>query len=239
MGGIILGRRNQRKKKRNIATREPVEYTYYIFCEGEKTEPLYFKEIAHTIANNAVYKNLVKIIIEGTGRNTTGIVEYAKNFIVQNEISKSSVWCVFDKDDFPDEKFNQATQLAIQYTIQNDQDVSYHVAWSNECIEYWFLLHFCYLDAAINRADYQTRLTEYFQKNGKGFYAKTLSNLFSILTQCGNPKNAIKGAEKRIQAYSQDTVLRHPSQITPGTTVHCLVKELAKYFPDEVKRNYL
>lgn len=32
--------------------------------------------------------------------------------------------------------------------------------WSNECIEYWFLLHFMALDSALNRNEYYPKLTE-------------------------------------------------------------------------------
>ena len=43
----------------------------------------------------------------------------------------NEVWAVFDKDDFPD--FDNAILLAMDNGIQ--------CAFSNEAIEYWFLLH--------------------------------------------------------------------------------------------------
>lgn len=239
MGGNGLNRDRHGRKKRKVATREPVENMYYIFCEGEKTEPLYFSEMANVIAHNAIYKNLVNIVVKGTGLNTTGILEYARDFVRKNKIKQGHIWCIFDKDDFPDAKFNSAPQMAKQYTEESPSSVEYHIGWSNQCIEYWFLLHFCYLDANINREDYQKQLSNYFQQNNQLSYAKNLNNLFSLLTQYGTPKKAIRWAEKILSQYEEDTVLKHPSEITPGTTVHILVRELAKYFPDEIKNRYL
>ena len=43
-------------------------------------------------------------------------------------------WVVFDKDDNPDKTFNDAIALA--------QKENFHVAYSNQAFEYWFLLHF-------------------------------------------------------------------------------------------------
>lgn len=239
MEGRKLTRNRYGRKKRKVGIRNVVENTYYIFCEGEKTEPLYFREMANVIAHNAIYKNVVQVFVKGTGLNTTGIVEYAARFINENGITKGSVWCVFDKDDFPAKKFDSSSKLANEYTKKTNKLVQYQIAWSNECIEYWFLLHFGYLDANISRTDYQERLTKYFHSNGHGAYAKNSDELFDILTNDGNPKKAIRWAEKRLDSYDTDTILNHPSKIAPGTTVYKLVKVLAKYFPDEIRGKYL
>lgn len=63
--------------------------------------------MANVIAHNAIYKNLVNIVVKGTGLNTTGILEYARDFVRKNKIKQGHIWCVFDKDDFPDAKFNE------------------------------------------------------------------------------------------------------------------------------------
>ena len=93
------------------------------------------------------------------------------------------------------------------------------------------------MDADISRTDYQERLTKYFHSNGA--YAKNSDELFDILTNDGNPKKAIRWAEKILDSYDMDTILNHPSKITPGTTVYKLVEVLAKYFPDEIRGKYL
>ena len=50
----------------------------------------------------------------------------------------------YDKDSFPPEDFNGVEQRARQLSRENS-DLQYHAAWSNECIEFWFLLQFCIL----------------------------------------------------------------------------------------------
>ena len=232
--------RSHQKKKRKVAVRELVQNAYYIFCEGVKTEPQYFRDMGKLIAQNAAYVNVVKIVVEGTGLNTKGIIEYSKQYIQKNNIKTGQIWCVFDKDDFPAENFDQAMVLARKYTKNANGALSYHIAWSNECIEYWFLLHFYFLDANISRFDYIERLNQIFKEKESGKYHKNMEGLFNILNTKGNPKQAIKWAEKRLHDYTKDELESHPSKITPpATMVQVLVGQLAKYFPNEIKEKYL
>ncbi len=55
------------------------------------------------------------------------------------------LWCVFDKDSFSDDNFNQAKKLAENNNIRP--------AYSNEAFELWYLLHFGYHQAATSRND--------------------------------------------------------------------------------------
>ena len=59
-----------RKKPRRVEHLEAVKEKIYIFCEGQQTEPLYFKGFAEAIKSNAVYKNLVHVHVEGVGAET-------------------------------------------------------------------------------------------------------------------------------------------------------------------------
>lgn len=52
--------------------------------------------------------------------------------------SQEDVWLMYDKDDFPLDDFDNT-----QYSALSRKDIrKYKVAWSNECIELWFVLHF-------------------------------------------------------------------------------------------------
>lgn len=113
--------------------------------------------------------------------------------------------------------------------------IQYHAAWSNQCIEYWFLLHFEYLTAAVSRDAYLKKLSQYLKLKGNLSYAKNMDDLFRILTENGNPKQAIQWADKRLKEERD----KQPADINPGTTVQNLVRELARYFPEEVKERYL
>ena len=80
---------------------------------------------------------MIDIDIQGTGRNTEDLVNYAIKINALAANRYGNVWVVFDKDDFSDDQFNNAISLAERNGI--------HTAWSNESIELWFLLHFNYL----------------------------------------------------------------------------------------------
>lgn len=55
------------------------------------------------------------------------------------------VWLMYDKDDFPLDNFDN-TQHSAEGKIDSRQ---YKVAWSNESLELWFVLHFQDLTANV------------------------------------------------------------------------------------------
>lgn len=127
------GYRNRLVDTRNI------RLSFLIVCEGEKTEPNYFKKFR---ARGWVPD------VRGLGENTVGLVKTALEFMTQG--SYDQVWCVFDRDEFPAENFNAALELAARHGI--------NVAYSNESFELWYVLHFDYCDAALSRSDYCRKL---------------------------------------------------------------------------------
>ena len=64
-----VGTENWRKKRRQEYL-EMKEFRYYIFCEGEQTEPLYFSGFKKLIEDNAIYRDMVLIKIEPCGAET-------------------------------------------------------------------------------------------------------------------------------------------------------------------------
>lgn len=113
--------------------------------------------------------------------------------------------------------------------------LQYHTAWSNECIEFWFLLHFAYYTANNHRLEYITFLNNKFRELGLGKYEKNMNDIFNILMEKGNPKLAIRYA-KRIVKDGQG---RMPTEIAPGTKVYALVEELAKYLLEIIKEHFV
>lgn len=109
---------------------------------------------------------------------------------------------------------------------KENPDLQYHVAWSNQCIEYWFILHFSYYDVDNDRKEYRKFLNQKFKELGLERYTKNNKDIFDILSKHGSLELAIRYAQKRLTECSGGS----DTQITPGTTVHLLVQELLRFF---------
>ena len=203
MGTDNLFHKNKARLQRKLATRLAKQHIL-IVCEGEKTEPNYFKSFPVSSA---------EVTILGDGFNTKSLVTYAKKKAQeakQNKAPYDQVWCVFDKDPFTKEQFNTAIQMAESYGFKS--------AYSNEAFELWYVLHFEYLTAGINRKKYIEKLSSILGKK----YKKNSKEMYDILLTKQN--DAIKNAKKLLQIHKK----LNPADMTPSTTVHLLVEELNK-----------
>lgn len=204
-------RKNRRDNYRMVAP----EY-HLIVTEGVKTEPLYFEGLKRDI--NCNYRGRVSIEIKGVGQgaNTLSLLEYAQKLVAQSHEEYKHVWLVYDKDDFPKDDFDN-TYFKCE-ALSNDA-VTYHALWSNECIEYWFLLHYNPLNAALHRNQYYPMLTNHIGSP----YTKNRKDIYDILKP--NLKTAISTAKS---IYSQYGGLP-PSKCMPGTTVYQIFEKLESY----------
>jgi hypothetical protein len=176
-----------------------------IVCEGEKTEPNYFREFP---ANPEVYDN---IEVCGTGYNTVSLINEAiriKNSALQRREPYIEIWCVFDKDDFSAESFENAIRLAEKNQIK--------CAYSIEAFEIWYMLHFHYYDSALSRGQYMEKLSELLKKP----YLKNSEEMFSLLKN--RQSRAIQNAQT---LYHKQCPLPLREQ-NPVTTVFHLVERL-------------
>ncbi len=203
MGRNFRKRRNAIKRK--IWQRGPLKKRILIVCEGSRTEPYYFRCFRVSSA-------VVEVV--GEGYNTESLVERAieiRERAKDDDKEFQEVWCVFDRDSFPAVNFNSALFLARQENI--------FVAYSNEAFEIWYLLHFDYIDAALNREGYKQMITDRlgytYQKNSERMYEEILSK----------QEDAIRNAERLERNYNPP----NPSIDNPSTTVNLLVRELNKY----------
>ena len=89
------------KKKRRQEYLEKKEFRYYIFCEGQATEPKYFQGFKRYIEDNPIYRDMVLIEIEGCQAETMRVIGRAEEYVSDNKIAKGEIWCVYDKDSFP------------------------------------------------------------------------------------------------------------------------------------------
>lgn len=227
-------RYENRKKVRRTEYLSSIPHRFYIFCEGTQTEPLYFKGFASAIRLNPIYKNLIHIEVIGVGADTIRVMQAAEKYVRDESITNANVWCVYDKDNFPAHHFNAVSETA-QNLNSKFSNVNFSVAWSNQCIEYWFILHFAFYTSDNDRKYYRQFLHKKFAKLGWTRYEKNNEELFSILTRYGNPKKAIQYAEDRILEFKDQS----DSATVPGTKVFLLVRELANYLPEDIKIKYL
>ncbi|MEG4293288.1 RloB family protein [Microcoleus sp. C2C3] len=194
------------QKSRGYSTRKvnerEVRQRFLIVCEAEKTEPNYFKSFR-------VPKNVIDV--KGVGENPSNLVESARRYNSLEDYDQ--VWCVFDRDNWKPQDFNNA--------IQNAENQNFKVAYSNEAFELWYVLHFEFLNTGIPRTDYCHKLTNLmgkkYQKNSEHIYDKLIDK----------QDIAIKNSKKLLKQYPRQS----PVQDNPSTTVHLLVEELNKSIP--------
>jgi hypothetical protein len=176
---------------------------------------------------------MVLVEIEPCAAETMRVIRKAEQYVSKNKLSRGQIWCVYDKDSFPASDFNGVAARADSLN-QNNPELQYHVAWSNECIEFWFLLHFPYYTSNNHRIDYISFLNDKFNELGIGKYQKNMKDIFEILMEKGSPKLAIRYA-KRIM---KDGKGKTPTDIAPGTKVYELVEELVKYLPEKKQNRF-
>ncbi len=186
---------------RKVNTRE-VKQRFLIVCEGSKTEPNYFRSFR-------VPKNVAEIDVQGVGENPSKLVQSAKDLNKQGAYDQ--VWCVFDRNSWTIEDFNNA--------IKNAKGEGFEVAYSNEAFELWYVLHFEFLHTGIPRSDYLRKLTSLFGQT----YQKNSETIYDELFD--KQAIAIKNAENLLKQYAPHT----PAKDNPSTTVHLLVQELNKF----------
>ena len=79
------------KKKRCQEHLEMKQYRYYIFCEGQQTEPQYFAGFKRKIEENPIYKDMVLIEIEPCQAETMRVIGMAEEYVRKNELNKGQI----------------------------------------------------------------------------------------------------------------------------------------------------
>ncbi len=202
---------------RAVETTKERKY-FLIVCEGERTEPNYFKSYKKKLPKDM----LDTIDISGEGDNTIGVVQKAIASRDNRAVSVTlppydEVWAVFDRDSFPAKRVNEAIQIAKANGI--------HDGFSNEAFELWYVLHFQYLDTGISRHQYIEVLNRIFQHNLGKKYTKNDPNIYNDLEEIGNKELAKKFAQKLRNLFTADL----PADSKPLTNIDLLVSSLEEY----------
>ena len=196
-------RRTAERRKRQENIKKQKSSNWLIVCEGTKTEPNYFKKAIEDVNKKIddAYKLKVKIV--GKAMSTTSLVKAAD---LQVKIDKyattivpyGKIFVVFDKDSFDSKNFDEAIKMCI--------DNGYIPLWSNQAIEFWFLLHFHYICSKMSRTEYAKKLNEYFKKKGlKNYkYKKNDDKIYNLLCKYGSLEDARKNAKKISDGHQKD-----------------------------------
>lgn len=190
-----------------------------IVSEGIKTEPLYLQGFVNKI--NEKYRQISKephIGVYGTGRNTKGLIQFVNSMILKGDWKHfRKFWLVYDKDDFPLDNFDN-TQFMAEAWVEPQMAV----AWSNESIELWFLLHFQDYVANNGREQYIEKLNEYFD------YSKTREDLYDVIMEKGSLEAAKRRVRKMYEEFLEagETSM---SAMVPATRMFELIEELEQY----------
>lgn len=213
----LLKRLERKEIKRKIEVRSKRVY-FLIVCEGEKTEPNYFR----AVIDDFPIGSIVLVDIEGTGKNTLSIIDECISLRDKSLREYDRIWAVFDRDSFPAVNFDNAINKAEANQIK--------CAWSNEAFELWFLLHFQFVNTAMNRDSYKSFLEREVRKKGLRdyVYLKNSISIYNVLKTTGNRNQAIEWAQILEDVYTNRSYSRH----NPCTKVHHLINEL--YNPDKI-----
>jgi 23S rRNA maturation mini-RNase III len=207
--------------KKNSSRRTNIDYYhrkvktrrwFLIVCEGEKTEPNYFRMFP-------VDKKVINLDIKGEGKDTKSLVEKAielKNGLKSDE--RDRVWCVFDRDR-NDQNPHDAQNFKAAITLAKTNGIK--LAYSNDAFELWYLLHFHYYNTGISRKDYKNMLTKLLRHE----YKKNSETIYEELKD--KQQDAIKRAKLLLEKYDRP----NPESDNPSTTVHLLVEELNSFIP--------
>ena len=196
--------------------------TILIVCEGENTEPSYFRQFKLSSAT-------IKPV--GEGYNTISLVKRAVQ--LSKEKSYDQVWCVFDADPKPDnskqaKNFNGAVALA--------ESKGFGVAYSNQAFEYWLIIHFDdHQGGGMNRNDYNNKINQILKPFGLTYDGEgnkiITEEIFEVLDGIDKKTNkerkrlAISRAERNYNLFDHTNLANEES----STTVFRLVEELLKY----------
>lgn len=198
--------------KRSKPIKDP-KAKFILFCEGEKTEPEYFRALKRKCVGT-----LVEIETHKGAGTPINIADKAYNFAKNKRLLKKNrrhknsfekydrVWAVFDRDDH--ERYSEAVSQCEKNGIG--------VARSNPCFELWLILHETDYDKPCGHKEVQKKLEElrpeYNRKNKK-------MNCDEIIDQvtCAEERS-----EKQLERRNKEDNPFGP----PSTTVGQLTREI-------------
>ncbi len=187
-------------------------------CEGLKTERHYFESWFEKLRIERKISPRSCIIAPHDHTNPSGVLSdllaYRESGISSEDFEHR--WIVIDRDE---ERTNGGGHTVQDFNDALDQAKikGVHVAHTNPCFEFWYLLHFEFRDSALHRDDLARLLSQRmgitYDKSDKGHFGRLFPKV----------STAIRNADKLCQRNQ-----RPPCEANPSTSVHQLIIFLNK-----------
>lgn len=208
MGSDNLFHKRKARRAESLRRKKAMRASYdtvLIVCEGEKTEPNYFRELRDDLKLNSAN---IEITGDAGGSSPMNIVDYAFDHYEEYD----QTFCVFDKDRHTN---YQAALSKIRDKRQRKGHVLRAIT-SVPCFEFWLLLHFRKTTRNFDTGPGSicdrviTELKRYlpdYEKGARGAYIHTMDRI----------ADAVNRAEEVMQ-HCESVGTDHPS-----TRIHELV----------------
>ena len=211
-----MGFKNNKRDRQNLKRKQEgchIKESILIVCEGEKTEPNYFKSLRERFKSKTI-----KIEIDEKSDSTPiSVIKYAINKAEQNPESYDIIYCVIDRD-----RHNDFAKALDKIPKTKKYGAKFYAILSVPCFEFWLLLHFAYTT--------------------KNFYAQgeqsPCENLITTELKKYLPKYAknYKDFSKIITDENLDKAIKTAKQICKNSDINNSEdKEILKYFINEKK----
>jgi len=219
---------NRKPQARQVDIR-PIRRRFLIVSEGTETEPIYFEAFRKRLPSGVIHVELC-----GTGRSTISLVKVISDIRAKKEkdldCTFDEVWAVFDKDSFKREDFDNA--------IHSCESHKYGAAWSNECFEIWYLLHFNDRQTGLGRDGIYAKLEEELDVSNyrdlKGSQGQKIHEDMASHNNLGTAVKRAKRLYKEMNPAGKKPLVPF-SQQNPCTAVFKLVEKLLAYCPRAVE----
>ncbi len=202
-----------------------------IACEDKVSAPCYLDTLFSQLKKDRKIASGSMIIAKHKHTDPSGVLKDLKthneNGLTYKDFTHQ--WIVIDRDNQTANKkghtpqnFNNALVAAKKEDIR--------VAYSNDCFELWYLLHFDYIITPMYRDKILSRLIDKLKQVDNSTFDKLTKD--KIKSQSWTKKiynelldkqeNAIQNAEKLMRSYKH----HNPGSDNPSTSMHLLVKLL-------------
>lgn len=186
---------------------------FLLVCDDKKTSPIYFR-------NYNDRKSPLKIETPPSGgKDPLSLTKYAKD-LLKGDYSYldlengDAVWCVFDRDDTPNDAIIKAFESAKKNNIR--------ICLSNPCFELWYLLHFGDYNVTLGDCGNVIRkLKEYIPS-----YVKN-ENYYTTLKS--RTINAVKHAKRLCCCHEECGIALISRDSDPSTQVYEILEEISRY----------